>query len=592
MVSSRKIREIRHLVAKLEAALSGLVADEGKGLSSHRISRLLDFSRQVVGNGDRATVSNGKDSHFSQAADTGSRQTARDRLRYRMHESMLSLLESSIDAVYRRNMKTGQYDYMSPVIEQITGFSVKELIAMNIEEVLARIHPDDRDFVESELARVAQGGRGILEYRFKGKDGSYRWLADSISVKTDHQGRPLFRIGVVRDVSEQKHMEQSLRESEDRYRSLVEMSPDALFINVGNRVVFVNQAGLRLFGASASEQLLGKTPFELFHPDCHDQIRKRIARQLQGETAPLIEEKILRLDGSSVDVEVAAAPFMTEKGMAIQVILRDITGRKRAEEKLVDRQQQLEYLNRTLEQRVAEEAKKNREKDYLLMQQSRQAELGEMINIIAHQWRQPLNIIGLHAQLLSQTCAHGDLDAVFLNETVKGILDLVMHMSNTIEDFRNFLRPERERSLFNIRDTIARTYRLIAESFKENVIIVDIEGDSDVVVSGYQNEYAQAVMNILNNARDVLIERRISEPRIRIRIAKEDERSVVTIADNAGGIAEEFLSQIFEPYFTTKDGAKGTGIGLYMSKTIIEKSLQGHLLVRNTTEGAEFRIEV
>jgi PAS domain S-box-containing protein len=592
MVSSKKIREIRHLVAKLEDALSGLVPDEKKMVSSHTIASLLDFSRQVLRVADRVTECNGKGGQFPQTAGNGSRQTARDRVQYRIHESMLSLLENSIDAVYLRNLKTDQYDYMSPVIEQITGFSVKELASMKTEEVLARIHPDDCGFVESELARVAQGGKGILEYRFKGKDGAYRWLADSVTVKTDCKGLPLFRIGVVRDVSEQKHMEQSLRESEERYRSLVELSPDALFINVGNRVVFVNQAGLRLFGASAGEQLLGKTPFDLFHPDYHEVIRKRIARQLQGENAPLIEEKVLRLDGSRVDVEVAAAPFMTEKGMAIQVILRDITERKRAEEKLVDRQQQLEELNRTLEERVAEEVKKNREKDYLLMQQSRQAELGEMINIIAHQWRQPLNIIGLHAQLLSQTCAHGDLDSGFLNETVKGILDLVMHMSNTIEDFRNFLRPERERSQFNIKDTIARTYRLIAESFKESVILVDIEGDSDVVVNGYPNEYAQAVMNILNNARDALIERRIDHPRIRIRIAKEGERSVVTISDNAGGVAEELLQEIFEPYFTTKEGAKGTGIGLYMSKTIVEKSMQGHLSVRNSTEGAEFRIEV
>jgi signal transduction histidine kinase len=337
---------------------------------------------------------------------------------------------------------------------------------------------------------------------------------------------------------------------------------------------------------------VGKTPFDLTHPDYHPIVRQRIERQLAGETAPLIEEKIVRTDGSIVDVEVAAAPFITEEGTAFQVILRDITERKRTEETLVDRQKQLEELNRTLEQRVEEETRKNREKDYLLIQQSRQAEMGEMLSIIAHQWRQPLNNIGLYAQVLAETCRRGELDADCLDGTVKNILDLLRHMSRTIDDFRNFLKPERKRTPFNIRETIDRTCGLISESFRVHGIRVEIEGERDLVVTGYPNEYAQAVMTILNNARDALVERRVGSPRIGIRIASEGKRSVVTIADNAGGIAEELLDRIFEPYFTTREGDKGTGIGLYMSQAIIVKSMQGRLSVRNTPEGAEFRIEV
>jgi PAS domain S-box-containing protein len=389
-----------------------------------------------------------------------------------------------------------------------------------------------------------------------------------------------------------RQAEEALQRSEDRYRSLVEMSPDALFINADNLIVFMNPAGLRLFGASSLEQVLGKTPFDLIHPDYHAAINERIARQLAGETAPLIEEKIVRLDGSTVDVEVAAAPFKTDHGMAIQVILRDITGRKRAEEKLIDRQQQLEKLNRTLEQRVYEETRKNREKDYLLIQQSRQAELGAMINIIAHQWRQPLNIIGLYAQLLTETYRHGELDVESLDGTAKGILDLVMHMSHTIDDFRNFLRPETEKRQFNIRDTIVSAYALISESFKEHNILVNITEEDDVVVDGYPNQYMQVVMNLLNNAKEALVERQIGSPHIMIRIARQGDRSAVTITDNAGGIEEEDMDRIFELYFTTREGRNGTGIGLYMSKTIVEKSMQGRLSVRNTRDGAEFRIEV
>jgi len=442
------------------------------------------------------------------------------------------------------------------------------------------------------LDRVRTGGKGIVEYRMKGRDGRYRMLSDSIHTHTNQQGEPLFRIGIVRDISERKQMEESLRRSEDRYRSLVEMSPDALFINIGNRVVYVNPAALRLFAASSPDQLVGKTPFELIHPRYHEIIRERIEHQLTGETAPLIEEKIVRRDGAVVDVEVAAAPFMTDEGMAIQVILRDITERKRAEEALLDRRKQLEELNRTLERRVDEETRKNREKDFMLIQQSRQAEMGEMLNIIAHQWRQPLNTVGLYAQLLMESSRHGELDGDYLDETVKNILNLLKHMSQTIDDFRNFLRPGREKKSFSIMATIAGMYALITDSFKAHGIQVVIEGDDQLAVTGYPNEYAQVVMNILNNARDALAERHTDEPRIGIRVGLEGDRSVVTISDNAGGIEEELLDRIFEPYFTTREGSSGTGLGLYMARAFIVKNMHGCLSVRNTGDGAEFRIEV
>ncbi|MEA5113188.1 MAG: PAS domain S-box protein [Geobacteraceae bacterium] len=507
-------------------------------------------------------------------------------------ETLLTLLENSIDAVYSRDLITDSYDYMSPVFERITGFSVEEMVVMKMQEVMERIHPDDRAAVRKAIKFVNSGGKGMVEYRFMGKDGHYRWLADAIYVQADQQGRPICRLGIVRDVTEQKRREQSLRESEDRYRSLVDMSPDALFINVNGRIVFVNPALLSMFGAESADQIIGKTPYDLLHPDCHPVVRERIKRLLAGENAPLIEEKILRMDGRVVDVEVAASHFNTNEGTALQVIMRDITDRKRAEEKLVERQRQLEELNRTLEQRVEEETRKSREKDYLLIQQSRQAEMGEMINIIAHQWRQPLNVIGLFAQMLTETSKHGELDEAYLDGTVKQILDILAHMSQTIDDFRNFLKPDRERKRFNVKEIISRTYDLISASFKAQDIHVEIVGDDDLALTGYANEYAQVVMNILNNAKDALQDRNIEQPSISIMVWREGTRAVVTITDNAGGIDEDLHERIFEPYFTTKQERTGSGIGLYMSKTIIENSMHGCLTVRNAGTGAEFRIEV
>jgi len=593
MNATRSISDLLDELSKLE---DDLLAGNSAGADPVRIrqaSALIRRARQALGEADPHAlppVQTGAEC-LDQRCLQGHTGPAANEQR-QSEETLLSLLENSIDAVYRRDLLTDKYDYMSPAFERITGYSVAEMTAMTLDDVLERIHPDDRKSVKKAIACISSGGKGMLEYRFMCKDGGYRWLADAIYIQTDRQGRPVGRLGIVRDVSEQKRREQALRESEDRYRSLVEMSPDALFINLDDRIVFVNPALLRMFGAESAGQIVGKSPYDLLHPCCHALVRERIERLRTGENAPLLEEKIIRIDGSMVDVEVAASHFAMDDRIAIQVILRDITDRKRAEEKLVDRQRQLEELNRTLEQRVEEETRKNREKDYLLIQQSRQAEMGEMINIIAHQWRQPLNIIGLYAQVLAESSRHGELESGFLQSTVDQILDILMHMSQTIDDFRNFLKPDRERQQFRIKDLVLRTYNLISASFNAQAIDVHIAGDDDLSLNGYANEYAQVVMNILNNAKDALHDRHVAEPRITVSVAREGTRAVVTISDNAGGIAEDLLGRVFEPYFTTKQERTGSGIGLYMAKTIIEKGMQGSLRVRNTGEGAEFRIEV
>ncbi len=232
------------------------------------------------------------------------------------------------------------------------------------------------------------------------------------------------------------------------------------------------------------------------------------------------------------------------------------------------------------------------EKDQLFMQQSRQAAMGEMINNIAHQWRQPLNVIAITIQDLMVTYEDGECSDEYVNNTVKLIMNQVLHMSQTIDDFRNFLKPDQEIKQFNLREAVKKTLVLVGDSFKSQNITIDTEVQEDLIVTGYQNEYCQALLNILNNARDVLTERKIVSPRIQINLFREGFRNVTTISDNAGGIPDEIIDRIFEPYFTCKDADKGTGIGLHITKTIIEKRMNGTISVRNTDRGAEFRIEV
>lgn len=233
-----------------------------------------------------------------------------------------------------------------------------------------------------------------------------------------------------------------------------------------------------------------------------------------------------------------------------------------------------------------------REKEQMLIQQSRQAAMGEMIGNIAHQWRQPLNTLGLMIQQLLLYYDLSEFTREFLEKNVSSSMELIQHMSKTIDDFRNYFRPDREKIDFKVSEAIENSLSLLEGSLQIPQISIEFVTKDDPVICGYQNEFAQVLLNVLINARDALIEREIDDPRVTITIHSEGRCAVVTVADNAGGIPDEIMGKIFDPYFTTKGPQQGTGVGLFMSKAIIEKNMGGRLTVRNIANGAEFRIEV
>ncbi|MBJ6726453.1 PAS domain S-box protein [Geomesophilobacter sediminis] len=232
-----------------------------------------------------------------------------------------------------------------------------------------------------------------------------------------------------------------------------------------------------------------------------------------------------------------------------------------------------------------------REKERLLIQQSRLAALGEMIGNIAHQWRQPLNALGLMIQELPICYEAGDFSHAYLERTVEKVMQVVFHMSQTIDDFRYFFRPDKEKVTFSTVKSVEKVLSIIEGSMRANRIRVEVSQNGNPLVHGYPSEFSQVLLNILLNARDVFAERGVADPKIEVRLFEEGGQSVVTIRDNAGGIPEEVLDKVFDPYFTTKGPDKGTGVGLYMSKVIIENNMGGRLIARNAPDGAEFRIE-
>jgi len=233
-----------------------------------------------------------------------------------------------------------------------------------------------------------------------------------------------------------------------------------------------------------------------------------------------------------------------------------------------------------------------REKEQLLIQQSRMAAMGEMLVNIAHQWRQPLNVLGVKIQELGLSYNYGELNKELLDANITMAMEILQHLSQTITVFQNFTVPDKEKCLFRVEPVIATTVQIIGESLKKEGVILNVSSTGDPQINGYSNEYSQVLMNLLLNARDAFLEQRTANPYIIVRLWSENESSVLTITDNGGGIEENIMDKIFDPYFTTKNLGKGTGVGLFLSKTIIEKNMGGRITVRNVDGGSEFRIEV
>ena len=247
-------------------------------------------------------------------------------------------------------------------------------------------------------------------------------------------------------------------------------------------------------------------------------------------------------------------------------------------------------LNINLEKRVQEELSKNREKEQILIQKSKFIALGEMISNIAHQWRQPLSELSSVLMAIKFKYSMGKLEPAFMQKKVGEADNLIEYMSHTIDDFRNFFMPKKEKELFSLYSSVQSVMNILGSMLKENNIVVNVNIDNSIRLNTYLNECEQVILNIISNAKDVLIHNKIKKAHINI-FALEDEHFVkLTIEDNGGGIKVQPKSKIFEPYFTTKDEAHGTGIGLYMSKIIIEKNMKGKLRVKNTQDGAQFSI--
>ncbi|MEA3314358.1 MAG: PAS domain S-box protein [Campylobacterota bacterium] len=327
------------------------------------------------------------------------------------------------------------------------------------------------------------------------------------------------------------------------------------------------------------DELIGKNHNIIRDKSITKDIFKNMWKTIESNKVWQGEIKNRRKDGSYYWVYTIISPLYNNNSEKIgySAITEDISNKKKVEE-----------LNKILETKIKDEVKKNRDKDKAMIEQSRLAQMGEMISMIAHQWRQPLAAINSTSITINLKSQLDTLDNQTAMELSNKITDYSEHLSSTIDDFRNFFKSNKERKYITYSKVIDSVLKIIEVSIINKNIIIEKNLNSDILFYTYQNELKQVLLNLMKNAEDVLLEKKIKNPKITI----ETNNNILLIKDNGGGIDDDICEKIFDPYFSTKIQKDGTGLGLYMSKTIIEEHCHGKLSVSNDNEGAVFKIEL
>lgn len=350
----------------------------------------------------------------------------------------------------------------------------------------------------------------------------------------------------------------------------------------------------RIFGLEPQQfEATYEAFLEFIHPEDREVVTKAVEAAIEKDIQYKIRHRTLRADGSVRIVDEIGEITRDKNGTPLFMLgtVQDVT-------ETVNIQNELESYKNSLELKVEEQTKKRREQEIMLMQQSRLASMGEMIGNIAHQWRQPLNALSLVVANVKDAFLLERLDEAYLNKASDKANRLIQKMSATIDDFRDFFRPDKEKKNFSISSAVEDALQLVEVLLNNRDIRVEAQLDETICIEGYHNEFSQVILNIINNAKDALVQNRTEERAIKIELSSKSGKAILSISDNAGGIPEAIIHRIFEPYYTTKEQGQGTGIGLYMSKLIIEDHMSGNIKAENIKNGegevtgAKFIIEI
>jgi len=328
-----------------------------------------------------------------------------------------------------------------------------------------------------------------------------------------------------------------------------------------------------------------KNFLDYIDPQDKKRVQEEIENSIEEHREYYSQHKIIRPDGSFRFVDDRGKHEYDKDGKYIKTvgIVLDVTTQRELELELTS-------LNQTLDQRVKEEVKKNLLQRQTLFEQSRLAQMGEMISMIVHQWRQPLSAISAISSVLILKSKLKTLNDEYIKEKAEDIFTSTKHLSSTIDDFRNFFKKNKVREKVDYEELIKSVLSIVKITINRKKIKLFTEFTCDEKFDTYANELKQVILSIIKNSEDILVEKKIKNPYVKIKSYTNNGENILEISDNGGGISKDIIDKIFEPYFSTKTKADGTGLGLYMSKTIVEEHCGGKLEVENTKDGAIFKI--
>ena len=330
------------------------------------------------------------------------------------------------------------------------------------------------------------------------------------------------------------------------------------------------------------EELLGKNHKILRHKDMPKDIFKDMWQTISSHKTWIGDIKNRKKDGSFYWVKANISPlYHNDKHIGYVAIRYDISDKKKLNE-----------LNLSLQQKIDHEIDKSRKKDQQMLEQSRLAQMGEMISMIAHQWRQPLTAISSASAAISLKAKRNKLSPDLAVELSSKISQYSQHLSATIDDFREFFKSNKIKKETNFNNILNSVINIVNESIINKDIELIKEINCQRTFISYENELKQVILNLVKNAEDILLENDIKNPYIKIKAYNQDDKFILEISDNAGGVPEDIIDKIFDPYFSTKTKKDGTGLGLYMSKMIVEDHCEGELSVCNDANGAVFKIVI
>ncbi|WP_331774135.1 PAS domain S-box protein [Sulfurospirillum sp. 1612] len=463
--------------------------------------------------------------------------------------------------------------YYSSRWKEILGYEDEEL-ENTLETWKNRIHPDDKQTILSDFELSQEKGtkhyRNI--YRLQHKDGHWVWIESTGQTIYDTSGKAIRMIGSHTDITEQVTYREKLilqakllEEKKQELENIINNAPNPIIIlEEGGKILMLNQAWIDSSGFSLEDLPTIDAWLNLVYEDAQtrESIKKHIT-SLYDLTESLDEGEFTFLNKNKdlVTWQFSSAPLGIRDGKrTIIASAMDVTELKH--------------------------------KDEMLIRQSRHAAMGEMIGMIAHQWRQPLSTISMDANNMLLDIALEQLDMSHAENYAHNIMQQTQHLSQTIDDFRNFFKPDKVIVTVKIEEIVEQTLSIVADSLKNNSITLTTSFETDKLVDTYPRELMQVFVNIITNAKDALVLQKKENALISIRVYEDHHYINTTICDNGGGIDEAILPKVFDPYFSTKDEKTGTGLGLYMGKMIIEKHLGGILEVCNNHAGACFTIRL